>query len=195
MPIRPLKWKATYKFHQTYTVNFDVPTTGVGGSYSLSLGNLPDVTAMTTLFDFYRFREIAVAFSPSRNLGGIQTSATAFSSYQMQRLYTAVCLEGLSAPSNANGVMAFNNCVTTQDNEGVLRKWKPSILQPVFTNTATAYAVTSCDTWLSTLNTAVPYYGLLYWADGAGSVNSVTGFLMTIGVELELRVDDTQVPR
>jgi hypothetical protein len=128
------------------------------------LGDLPQSSSFTSLFDQYRIKRISVTFTPNYKQVGIQTASNAFLMPTMQMWY-AVDYDDASAPSTLTALQEYSSIKMIDFNDSVKShtvSFNPRVA--IAANQAgafTAYA-NQANQWLDAAYPNVQHYGLKF---------------------------------
>lgn len=128
-------------------------TLDVFSSIQFTLGQVPNVSEFTNLFDCYRINGVKVKLMPRANSSEIGTNQG------MIKLFSAIDYDDATVPTAITELMQYENLKTTASNRDHSRYFKPKIAKTVF-QTALASGYSQGTGWLDCDNTSVPHYGL-----------------------------------
>lgn len=141
------------------TFNSDVGGVVAYGS-SFSIGTLPNIADITTLFDSYKITKITVKMYPLNP--NVSTA-------NIYRLMTAVDYNDANTPTAAS-IREYGNMRTHMlynDRGYVQRTFYPHVLDTIYnTSISSGFATDKPSPWISTVYTNVPHYGLKIYGEG-----------------------------
>jgi hypothetical protein len=139
-----------------------------------TLGDIPQSTTWTAVFDQYRITEISVSFIPNHYQAyGVSASAEIAGPPALQFWY-AVDLDDASVVSPLTTLMEYESvrCHTFNGCRPMTVTWKPRIATAAYAGLPfTSYANTA-DQWIDCSSPAVQYYGLKYGFPCPNNTNS-----------------------
>jgi len=148
-----------YRIHQE--VNFGPQSTSSAGgevvyTQSFVLSNLPQVSALTAVFDQYKIDTVEVWIIPNTNTTG---NAAGFDGYTISSVidYDDDSTSGVTSAS----LQQYQNCVMSSRFEGIYRKWRPHV-QGALNNASNSLVGSENLTspWIDCAQPSIKHYGL-----------------------------------
>jgi len=170
-----------YRIARTLTgVVSTTPSDSGRAANFIFLGNVPDVSEFTSLFDLFTIDRVVVTFTCSR------AAISAGNSGIFPTLLVALDYNDSTAPTTANDVLSYDGCQVVQFSESK-RSHTMSFKPRAQMNAASGTAAFSGPVWCSTgTATAEPWYGYKFWLTDYNST-STAGSVVTQYVRLEMR--------
>lgn len=141
------------------TFNSDVGGNVAYGS-TFSIGTLPNISDITTLFDSYKITKVTVKMYPMNP--NVSTA-------NIYRLMTAVDYNDSATPTGAS-IREYGNMRTHMlynDRGYIQRTFYPHVLDTIYnTSISSGFATDKPSPWISTVYTNVPHYGLKLFGEG-----------------------------
>lgn len=135
---------------------------GVGSALNFQLGNLPNFTEFTGLYDQYMIKAVKVQIIPKFTETSLGTTTQA-------NMWSVVDLDDSTPPPNLETLLQYNNLKRTRMNQTHTRYLKPAVAREVFaTGIASAYSPKT-NVWLDATTAAIEHYGLKLWFDARGT--------------------------
>lgn len=137
------------------SINGSTLTDTFGGIY-FRLGDLPNSSEFTNLFDMYRIDKVKIRFMPRAN------SAEVGSNQGQVKLFTAIDYDDITTPASIQELLQYENCKVSNTTNITTRVLKPKFASEVYQSaTSTAYGARSG--WIDCSNPLVQHYGIK-WA-------------------------------
>ncbi len=134
--------------------------TDVFAAWAFCLADVPNITALSSLFDQYRIDEIQFRLRTRNPAVTVQNAASP--NYATTSPLIVVDRDDAAAPTTLSELQQYDNCncFSTQDSIDIV--FEPSITPSVFSGGAfSGYAVDeSGKYWLDVANTSIPHYGI-----------------------------------
>lgn len=141
-------------------ITVPVATTVLSGA-SFTLGDLPDVTDFTALYDQYKILGIKVEWLPRGNNSDIQAQNS------ISRFFSVIDRDDDNGPASIDQLTQYESCKMTNTTQTHKRYFRPSIRVEVpLASGGTGFAIKG-PTWIDTTNTNVKHYGLKVGVQGA----------------------------
>ncbi len=135
-------------------------STDIFAAFAFCLADIPNITAVSSLFDQYRIEEIH--FRLRTKNPGLVLENQASPNYGGCSPLLIIDRDDATAPTTLSELQQYDNCVefSAQDNCDVILE--PSITPSVFSGGAfSGYGVQDSRTrWLDVANTSIPHYGV-----------------------------------
>lgn len=146
---------------QLTQLSFNNASTNVG-AYVFSIGNLPNVTEFSNLFDEYLITGIKIKFIP--DITG--NDATPIGSVvALPNFYTVIDHDDNTAPSNLDELLQYQTLRMTQGHRIHSRYLKPMVSNAVYKVGLTSGYGSMRAQWCDFSNTDIAHYGLKYCMD------------------------------
>jgi len=129
-----------------------------------TLGDIPQSSTWTALFDQYRITEISVSFIPNHYQAYGVTAATEIGGPPALQFWYAVDLDDANVVSPLTSLMEYESvrCHTFTGTRPMTVSWKPRIATAAYAGLPfTSYANTA-NAWVDCSSPGVQYYGLKY---------------------------------
>lgn len=137
-------------------------------SYSFSLGQLPQVSEFTNLFDRYKITHVQLRFFLK-----IDPSAQTAANASFPKLYFVKDYNDTSTPSNLDELRQHNKCQVRvlNPNRPIIVNIKPAVLSETYRGVATTTYSPKWRQWVDCTHTDVPHYGLKWGIDDFTNTN------------------------
>jgi len=140
--------------------------------YSFNLGNFPDYTSYTSVFDAYRLVQIVVEFIPRQ------------SSINDPPLYSILDYDDSATPSALSVLQQYDTLKMTQAGQIHTRVLNPRIAIAAYSVSFSSFAQANSMVWIDSANVNVQYYGVkIYIQAGA----NVTTYDVTVRSTMQFR--------
>lgn len=129
-------------------------------AYQFSIGQIPNVSEFSSLWDQYRINKIKLEFIPAI------TEVNQATSNYMPNLHTVMDYDDANAPSALTEMMQYPGYRRTPGNRMHKRYFTPAVSMEVYRSAISTGYSTRFKQWLDFGNTDVPHYGVKLCADG-----------------------------
>lgn len=147
----------TYTFTRSYFAGQIVSAAAlpVFGSLFFTLGNLPNSSEFTSLFDEYRVGKLTFNFVPIKLQGNIDAA------YSCPELFTIVDKDDSTVPSSINEFLQSPSMRIVSSSRRFRRYFYPKFASSMYVSAvSTGYGARNG--WVDCTNSDVPHYGLKY---------------------------------
>lgn len=163
---RPMVRLSNNLHHYKRTVELDAifadPLGHSFGSLQFTLGQLPNVSEFTALYDQYRINKIKVVFVPA--LSGMDANAPS-TQYYMPNLHSVVDYDDATAPTSMAQLFQYPRLKRTRGLRDHKQYFSPAVSVEVYqSGISTSYSA-KWKQWLDLASTSVPHYGVKYGID------------------------------
>jgi len=157
----PLQVKRNNRFTFSQTISLGTVTSSgtagaeVDGAFYFYLGQCDGVSALTGVFDQYRFLQVSVTFEPIFNVWASTTSGSVGS------LVTALDYDDATSTS-ASGLRQKETCVYCTGNTGITRTLTPHAAMALYSGSFASYGNVTTP-WIDSASVNVQHYAVK-WA-------------------------------
>jgi hypothetical protein len=124
-----------------------------------TLGDLPQVSQFTAIYDQYRIRKIDVIFTPLLNVNTSQSAAVALTAPEMN-MYYLIDYDDANVISPLTTLMEYETCKVHNFYQGALSlSFKPHVALAAYSGVFSSYANVQ-DQWLDTGSIAIQHFGV-----------------------------------
>jgi len=146
------------------------PANPVAGALTFNLGQLPDSTEFTDLFNEYKINLIKIKIMPQFN----SVNALTTDQISIGRIYSCVDPRDATAPGSLDDVLQYQNMKHSPIWRGHTRLIKPSVPMIADTPASTLGTFPRYSPWIVTNNATVPHYALKFWVDECPNLEANT---------------------
>lgn len=152
------------------TFQADIVPTGAStfGTFTFSLGLLPNNGEFTSMFQHYRINCVVLKFIPQYN----NADTAAATANRLPVMHMATDYNSIAPWLSANDAFQYQNLKTVRTGGPFSHKIYPRYLTDVFQSVASVSALSARRGWISTDAPAVQHYGLKYFLDSGGASSS-----------------------
>lgn len=144
------------------------------GALTFTLGQITDNSHVTGLFDQYRIRKVIITFIPRATEMAVSQPSTGSGTITKIPLFiTAKDMDGTSAPTSILTLREHSQNQETASTKQHKWAFKPAVLGEIYRSGVSTNYSTKYDQWLDTSTTDIPHYGLNYFMEAGGSLNSM----------------------
>lgn len=145
-------------FKRTRFYNASLTSTFAGGTIlqgvPFTLGDLPDVTDFTALYDQYKILGIKVQWLPRGNSSDIGVQGN------MARFFSVIDRDDDAPPASIDQLTQYESLKVTGTQHVHKRYFKPSVRREVATGIGTTANEVAMSPWIDVTNTNVKHYGI-----------------------------------
>lgn len=158
-------------FAETLTI------TTAGGNeaaaYAISIGNMPNVTEFSSLFDAYRINKVVFKFIPSYNT--YYTGTTLAAGTSLPKILTALDFDDATAPTAADELFQYDTLRIHTGDKRFSRKFTPFCAPDIGASNSSGV---KSKQWIDWAFTNIPHYGLKIFMEG----NAATAIQYSLNV-------------
>lgn len=158
-------------------------------SLYFQLGDLPQVSTFSALFDAYRINAVKVTFSPVTNTQSVATttSAGATSAAVTQDLETVIDYDDSTVLTAETDLFQYESYKTTPFNRIHSRYLKPKLSEVVYKTSGALMGYGQAHKWVDIANTDVAHYGIKGYCKSWGSANLQQQWRVKVKMYLECK--------
>lgn len=134
----------------------------VFGGLSFNLGQLPNYTEFTNLFDQFRICGIRLEIIPKYTSVDLNPLATTVA---MPNIHTVIDYNDIATPGNLEVLLQYPNYKRTRGNAVHKRYFKPAVLASNYEGAVTSAYTSKWGQWLDSIDYPTVHYGLRYGID------------------------------
>lgn len=159
--------KRTFEFPPVLSVGGGIP---FGKAFSFALGNLPNYTDFTNLFDFYKILKIVVRFEPTFTDVNLSSEIAAPGLLNNVKHYRVVHdFNDDTPPASETELFQYSNLKSHAANCPFEVVLYPKVAQPVYSGVLAGYQAAP-PSWCDSAYVNVVHYGLKMWVPGMGNI-------------------------
>lgn len=121
---------------------------------SFTLGDIPDVTDFTALYDQYKILALKVQWLPRGNSSDVANQGS------ISRMFSVIDRDDDATPSSIDQLCQYESLKVTPTTQVHKRYFKPSIRREIATGLGTTGSEVANPQWIDVTNTNVKHYGL-----------------------------------
>jgi len=149
----------------TSSNNIQAGLTNTFGSVAVTLGDLPEASALASVFDQYRMDEFEVWIKPRANSFASNTAGF------LPTLTAVVDRDDSTTPTSMSYLQQYDNVVHAEVSEGTLFRFTPSATPSIYASGAfSGYAIEE-NLWIDSTNNDVPFYGIKFGVSATAITN------------------------
>lgn len=141
----------------------------VAGGLTFNLGQLPNSTEFTSLYDMYRINKIAIKFVPAYNSSSVGTTAE-----YAPNFHSVIDATDATAPTTTSELFQYGNHRMTRGTQVHTRVFTPASLDFVNATAGSTAGNPTWKQWLSTSASTVEHYALKYAVEQGFTNNAIT---------------------
>ncbi len=150
---------------------FSVNTGGFGAVFAFSLGDLPQLSQYSAVFDQFKIEEVQLKFIPLVTQLVTTNTATNF----VDPSQFVLDFDDDNTLANENSALDYNNCQTAQSYEEVLIILRPGVAPAYYQGGAfSGYGVQgSAEHWLDIASSTIKHFGVKVWVGALAAASSM----------------------
>lgn len=139
-----------------------VVTSGVTSyqGVAFTLGDLPDVTDFTALYDQYKISKVVVKWLPRGNQSDLGISGSTALTGNISRMFSVLDFDDDATPSSIDQLCQYQNMKITGTHQVHSRVFKPAVRIEAATGLGTTANIIKRDQWIDVTNTNIKHYGV-----------------------------------
>lgn len=133
------------------------------------LGDLPNSSELTQLYDQYCVKAVKVHLMPKFDTANqTGTGTTPNAQHSMNRVFSIIDYDDNTNPSNLGEMMQYENLKTTKGISDHKRYLVPKMLTNAYGGIAATHYMPKAKQWIDCTNATTPHYGLKFGFSAAG---------------------------
>lgn len=133
---------------------------------AFTLGDLPDVTDFTALYDQYKILGVKVQWLPRGNSSELATAGN------ISRFFSVIDRDDDATPSSIDQLCQYESLKVTNSTSLHKRYFKPSVRREIATGLGTTASEVAMSPWIDVTNTNVKHYGCKIAVQGPNAVGT-----------------------